>query len=125
MYHQQSNNFLVSYSPKKLGFFQTAEERRLTWAFARREPFTGVLEGVQDRVARPCRMSYADRPERSGRCHGGMRLRSATGLGVPSARLSLSLPLAERVGCHRRDRDAAVLRRSADGLDTSHSASHA
>jgi hypothetical protein len=31
MYHQQTKNLLVSYSPKKLGFFQKHGKGRLNW----------------------------------------------------------------------------------------------
>lgn len=39
LYHQQTKNLLVSYSPKKLGFFSGHEERRLTWEFTGQAPF--------------------------------------------------------------------------------------
>lgn len=41
VYHQQTKNLLVSYSPKKLGFFQAQRNGRLTWADARQAPLRG------------------------------------------------------------------------------------
>lgn len=38
VYHRQTKNLLVSYSPKKPGFFQRHEGRRLTWPDARQAP---------------------------------------------------------------------------------------
>lgn len=38
VHYQQSKNLLVAYSPKKLGFFQEYERRRLSWASARQAP---------------------------------------------------------------------------------------
>ncbi|PWK69461.1 hypothetical protein BCL76_106177 [Streptomyces sp. CG 926] len=35
LYHRQTKNLLVSYSPKRLGFFQAHEKRRLAGAFPR------------------------------------------------------------------------------------------
>ena len=48
MYHQQTKNILQSYSPKKPGFFQGHEERRLTWGFARQALLS---RSPQERVA--------------------------------------------------------------------------
>ncbi|MGW3660940.1 transposase [Streptomyces sp. NPDC005151] len=38
MYHQQTKNLSVSFSPKKLGFFWAHKKRHLTWALARQVP---------------------------------------------------------------------------------------
>jgi hypothetical protein len=38
LYRQQTKNLLVSYSPKRLGFFWTSEKRRLTWTSSCQAP---------------------------------------------------------------------------------------
>lgn len=48
VYYQQTRNLLMSYSPKKPGFFQRHEKRRLSRAFACQAPLARPL---QERVA--------------------------------------------------------------------------
>lgn len=53
LYHQQTKNLLVSYSPKKLGFFQGHKRRRLNWAYARQAPSSWFIDGASLRGDEP------------------------------------------------------------------------